>query len=304
MQALPLIAARVRPPALDREPTRVRLIGHGRRQLRVAVRASCCGRRSAAVRSSSRTRRRSPRSRPGWSFTVAAAWMAASRREAVRVRRAGLLRTDHDPRSDLLDREPDRAALPGCCWPRCPRRRWVAEIRAPAWSYRHCWRRSTSPSSPRSGASSSGGFSSLSDVATLFGNPWLLLAGWTHYLAFDLFVGSWEVRDARGSRDAAPAGAALPRPDVSLRSGRMAALPGHPFGPSPRLGRQQFSVPRRSGWEQHRTQRKSVCGDAQGSCPQAISDPCYRDAQVERNEGSAIFAFSAVIVEVGTLKRL
>ena len=42
-----------------------------------------------------------------------------------------------------------------------------------------------------------GGFSSLKDVATLFGNPWLLLAGWTHYLAFDLFVGSWEVRDAR-----------------------------------------------------------------------------------------------------------
>ena len=25
----------------------------------------------------------------------------------------------------------------------------------------------------------------------------LLLAGWVHYLAFDLFVGSWEVEDAR-----------------------------------------------------------------------------------------------------------
>ncbi len=46
-------------------------------------------------------------------------------------------------------------------------------------------------------AGSSGGFTSLSAVATLFSNPWLLLAGWTHYLAFDLFVGSWEVRDAR-----------------------------------------------------------------------------------------------------------
>src|SRR5687768_16017842 len=43
---------------------------------------------------------------------------------------------------------------------------------------------------------SDGGFSSLPAVATLFGNPWLLLAGWTHYLAFDLLVGSWEVRDA------------------------------------------------------------------------------------------------------------
>jgi hypothetical protein len=45
--------------------------------------------------------------------------------------------------------------------------------------------------------SSAGGFSSLADVGLLFDNPWLLLAGWTHYLAFDLFVGSWEVRDAR-----------------------------------------------------------------------------------------------------------
>jgi ABA4-like protein len=42
-----------------------------------------------------------------------------------------------------------------------------------------------------------GGFSSLPDVALLFSNPWLLLAGWIHYLAFDLLVGSWEARDAR-----------------------------------------------------------------------------------------------------------
>jgi hypothetical protein len=44
-----------------------------------------------------------------------------------------------------------------------------------------------------------GGFSSLPDVALLFGNPWLLLAGWTHYLAFDLLVGTWEVEDARAN---------------------------------------------------------------------------------------------------------
>jgi hypothetical protein len=44
---------------------------------------------------------------------------------------------------------------------------------------------------------SEGGFSSLQDVALLFRNPWLLLAGWVHYLAFDLLIGSWEVRDAR-----------------------------------------------------------------------------------------------------------
>jgi hypothetical protein len=46
-------------------------------------------------------------------------------------------------------------------------------------------------------SSSEGGFSSLTDVALLFSNPWLLLAGWIHYLAFDLLVGSWEARDAR-----------------------------------------------------------------------------------------------------------
>jgi len=43
---------------------------------------------------------------------------------------------------------------------------------------------------------SSGGFSSLAGVAQLFENRWLLLAGWVHYLAFDLFIGAWETRDA------------------------------------------------------------------------------------------------------------
>jgi hypothetical protein len=41
-----------------------------------------------------------------------------------------------------------------------------------------------------------GGFSSLAQVERLFSSEWLLLAGWIHYLAFDLFVGAWEVRDA------------------------------------------------------------------------------------------------------------
>jgi hypothetical protein len=44
---------------------------------------------------------------------------------------------------------------------------------------------------------SGGGFSSLAGVRALFENPWMLLAGWTHYLAFDLFIGGWEVRDAQ-----------------------------------------------------------------------------------------------------------
>jgi fumarate reductase subunit D len=45
-----------------------------------------------------------------------------------------------------------------------------------------------------------GNFNTLSGVAALFANRWLLLAGWLHYLAFDLFVGSWEVRDAMRNR--------------------------------------------------------------------------------------------------------
>ena len=42
-----------------------------------------------------------------------------------------------------------------------------------------------------------GGFSSLPPVAQLFAIPWLLLAGWVHYLCFDLLVGTWEVQDAQ-----------------------------------------------------------------------------------------------------------
>lgn len=42
-----------------------------------------------------------------------------------------------------------------------------------------------------------GGFGSLSQVQQLFQNPAMLIAGWIHYLAFDLFIGSWEVRDAQ-----------------------------------------------------------------------------------------------------------
>jgi hypothetical protein len=44
---------------------------------------------------------------------------------------------------------------------------------------------------------SEGGFSSLAGVRLLFDDPHALLAGWTHYLAFDLFIGGWEVRDAQ-----------------------------------------------------------------------------------------------------------
>jgi hypothetical protein len=44
-----------------------------------------------------------------------------------------------------------------------------------------------------------GGFDSLDNVARLFQTRELLLAGWIHYLAFDLFVGAWITRMARES---------------------------------------------------------------------------------------------------------
>lgn len=53
-----------------------------------------------------------------------------------------------------------------------------------------------------------GGFGTLDEVATLFETRELLLAGWLHYLAFDLFVGAWIVRTAR--REAIPFLLALP----------------------------------------------------------------------------------------------
>lgn len=42
-----------------------------------------------------------------------------------------------------------------------------------------------------------GGFDSLANVEKLFRTREIVLAGWLHYLAFDLFVGAWVARTAR-----------------------------------------------------------------------------------------------------------
>ncbi len=42
-----------------------------------------------------------------------------------------------------------------------------------------------------------GSFGSLAGVMKLFEDPNAVLAGWIHYLAFDLFVGSWELRNSQ-----------------------------------------------------------------------------------------------------------
>jgi len=51
-----------------------------------------------------------------------------------------------------------------------------------------------------------GGFDSPQALARLFASPWLLTAGWLHYLAFDLFIGAWIARRIEEAR--------LPRPTL------------------------------------------------------------------------------------------
>ena len=45
-----------------------------------------------------------------------------------------------------------------------------------------------------------GGFGSIAEVRALFSVPGALVAGWVHYLAFDLFVGSWIAERAAALR--------------------------------------------------------------------------------------------------------
>ena len=42
-----------------------------------------------------------------------------------------------------------------------------------------------------------GGFGSLAEVTALFSHENAVLAGWVHYLAFDLLIGAWICRTAR-----------------------------------------------------------------------------------------------------------
>lgn len=51
-------------------------------------------------------------------------------------------------------------------------------------------------------AADGGGFGLIAEVRALFANDAALAAGWLHYLAFDLFVGSWIARE--GLRSGVP----------------------------------------------------------------------------------------------------
>jgi len=44
---------------------------------------------------------------------------------------------------------------------------------------------------------SGGGFGTLAEVMELFSYEQAALAGWVHFLAFDLFIGAWSCRTAR-----------------------------------------------------------------------------------------------------------
>ena len=46
------------------------------------------------------------------------------------------------------------------------------------------------------GAEPKGHFGSFAGITLLFSEPGHLLAGWTHFLAFDLFIGAWQVEEA------------------------------------------------------------------------------------------------------------
>ena len=53
-----------------------------------------------------------------------------------------------------------------------------------------------------------GGFGSIAEIRALFQSDSALVAGWLHYLAFDLFIGSWIV--AEGLKRRIPALLVLP----------------------------------------------------------------------------------------------
>jgi len=78
------------------------------------------------------------------------------------------------------------------------------------------------------------GFSSLAGIASLFSSPWLLLAGWLHYLAFDLFIGAWAAQDCAERR--------LPR--ALLIPALPAILFAGPFGLALWLALRQMRRPR------------------------------------------------------------
>ncbi len=53
-----------------------------------------------------------------------------------------------------------------------------------------------------------GSFGSLESLTSLFAQPEIALVGWIHYLAFDLFIGGWQVETAK--REILPSSILIP----------------------------------------------------------------------------------------------
>ena len=67
-----------------------------------------------------------------------------------------------------------------------------------------------------------GGYGSIEEIRALFASDSALVAGWFHYLAFDLFVGSWIVTD--GIERRMPALLILPCLPLTLLFGPLGLL--------------------------------------------------------------------------------
>ncbi|BET25453.1 uncharacterized protein DUF4281 [Limnobacter thiooxidans] len=87
-----------------------------------------------------------------------------------------------------------------------------------------------------------GSFDSLAELRVLFESDALLLAGWLHYLAFDLLIGGWIVRTAQ--REGIPHGLVLPLLPLTLMFGPV----GYLLFLVLRLAWQQGGVFSSAGW--------------------------------------------------------
>lgn len=67
-----------------------------------------------------------------------------------------------------------------------------------------------------------GGFGSLAGVMSLFSHAAVMLPAWIHYLAFDLWVGTWEAEDA--GKSGVPHWLLLPALALTLWFGPMGLL--------------------------------------------------------------------------------
>jgi hypothetical protein len=105
------------------------------------------------------------------------------------------------------------AVAPGWSWTqRIVHAIWIPALLGLAYAF------ALSSGSPVEG----GSFFSLAGVMLFFTDPWAATAGWIHYLAFDLFVGAWQVRDAR--RNQIPHGLLLPCLIATLMLGPLGLL--------------------------------------------------------------------------------